>query len=54
MKDLSVTEFRHQCLSLLGDLQIVDGDVGLGMVVHHTCSSPVYYNPEMGDGSAIL
>ena len=34
--------------------QIADGDVGLGMVVNHIMSSPVYYNPNTGDGSAIL
>ena len=34
--------------------QIADGDVGLGMVVHHIMSSPVYYNAETGEGSAIF
>jgi YVTN family beta-propeller protein len=33
---------------------IADGDVGLGMVVDHIMRSPVYYNPETGEGSAIF
>ena len=34
--------------------QVGDGDVGLGMVVQHIMSSPVYYNAQSGEGSAIF
>lgn len=34
--------------------QVADGDTGLGMVVQHIMSSPVYYNPNDGTGSAIF
>ncbi|HEY2585832.1 MAG TPA: alkaline phosphatase family protein [Tepidisphaeraceae bacterium] len=34
--------------------QVGDGDVGLGMVVQHIMSSPVYYNSKTGEGSAIF
>ena len=33
---------------------IADGDTGLGMVVRHIMSSPAYYNPADGTGSAIF
>ena len=34
--------------------QIADSDVGLGMVVQRIINSPLYYNPETGEGSAIF
>lgn len=34
--------------------EVADGDVGLGMVVQHLMSSPIYYNPNDGTGSAIF
>ena len=34
--------------------QIADGDIGLGMVVNHIMTSPVYYNSASGEGSAIF
>ena len=34
--------------------QVADGDVGLGMVVKHLMQSPVYYNAQSGEGSAIF
>jgi YVTN family beta-propeller protein len=35
-------------------MQVADGDVALGMVVEHIMRSPVYYDPETGEGSAIF
>jgi len=37
-----------------GVQQIADGDIGLGMVVNHIMTSPVYYNASTGEGSAIF
>jgi DNA-binding beta-propeller fold protein YncE len=34
--------------------QVADGDVGLGMVVKHIMESPIYYNKQTGEGSAIF
>ena len=34
--------------------EVADGDVGLGMVVNHIMSSPIYYNAQTGEGSAIF
>jgi DNA-binding beta-propeller fold protein YncE len=34
--------------------EIADGDVGLGMVVNHIMKSPIYYNAQTGEGSAIF
>jgi YVTN family beta-propeller protein len=34
--------------------QVADGDVALGMVVNHIMQSPIYYNPDTGEGSAIF
>lgn len=34
--------------------QVADGDVALGMVVQHLMNSPVYYNGQTGEGSAIF
>jgi hypothetical protein len=34
--------------------QIADGDVALGMVVSHIMSSPIYYDPATGEGTAIF
>jgi Phosphoesterase family len=34
--------------------QVADADVGLGMVIQHIMSSPVYYDAKTGDGSAIF
>ncbi len=34
--------------------EVADSDVGLGMVVNHIMSSPTYYNPQNGEGSAIF
>lgn len=35
-------------------MQVADGDVALGMVVDHIMRSPIYYNPQTGEGSAIF
>jgi YVTN family beta-propeller protein len=34
--------------------QVADGDVALGMVVNHIMNSPIYYDKETGEGSAIF
>jgi YVTN family beta-propeller protein len=34
--------------------QVADGDIALGMVVRHILQSPIYYNAETGEGSAIF
>jgi hypothetical protein len=34
--------------------QVADGDTALGMVVKHIMESPVYYNAQTGEGSAIF
>jgi YVTN family beta-propeller protein len=34
--------------------QVEDGDVGLGMVVQHVMSSPIYYDPDNNTGAAIF
>ncbi len=34
--------------------QVADGDVAVSMIVAHIMSSPVYYNPATGEGSAIF
>lgn len=34
--------------------EVADGDVGLGMVIKHIMKSPVYYNADTGEGSAIF
>ena len=34
--------------------QVADGDVALGMVVNHIMNSPIYYDEQTGEGSAIF
>jgi YVTN family beta-propeller protein len=34
--------------------QVADGDVALGMVINHIMNSPIYYDAQTGDGSAIF
>jgi YVTN family beta-propeller protein len=34
--------------------QVADGDTALGMVVKHIMESPIYYDPQTGEGSAIF